>query len=159
MALKDTVLARVVTFLRVELEEDVTGLSGSTTLGDDLGFSPGFIDDEFRRRIEEWFGDLKVDVGAGTWDESSDLSGVSKDLIDASSISTAPAYRAHVILLTEAAWDEEIGSETIPVLDRPKARDALNDALRTLLLRDVALSDLSGSREAILPRLIARMIV
>ena len=85
MALKDTILARVITFLRVELKEDVSGVDGETTLGKDLGFSPGFIDDEFRRRVEDWFADQKVDIAPGTWDESSDLAGLASDVIAASS--------------------------------------------------------------------------
>jgi hypothetical protein len=159
MALKDTILARVVTFLRVELAEDVSGVSGATTLGADLGFSPGFIDDEFRRRLQEWLADLAVAIAPGTWDESSDLSEVTKNVLAASSTTTVPAYRDHVTALTQAAWDADIGADTIPVADRPAARAALNRALRTLLLRDVALSDLAGSRDAIVPRIVARMIV
>jgi hypothetical protein len=159
MPLKDTILARVVTFLRVELGEDVSDVNGDTTLGANLGFSPGFIDDEFRRRVQEWFADLDVDIGAGRWDEASDVAGVVKDLLAASSITTASAYRSLVTTLTLTAWDEKIGTDTIPVADRPAAQGALNKVLKTLLLRDVALSDLAGTRAAIVPRIVARMIV
>jgi hypothetical protein len=161
MSLPTTIVDRLKKFFRVVMQIPSTKLTDKTALGDSpLVFEDTFIDSDLRHRINRWFEDMVDPFPGGQWDSTSTLGGIAKDVIDASKIEDVTQYRAHAGEEANHALDREIGAggTSVPTADRPAARDHLNGALVDLLLRDIALADLSGQRQDIVDALVARMV-
>jgi len=165
MALSDTVLARFKKLLRVELKvkpQDIARVTPATALGDaPLTFDDQFIDTDLRHRINHWFEDLIDPQKPGSWDAASTVGGVVGDVVDASEVADLAGYRLHVERRSAIALDRAIGTSApnVPVADRPRVQATLNVSLETLLIRDVSLGDLSGSRQDVIDSLVGRMVV
>jgi hypothetical protein len=165
MALSDTVLARFKKLLRVELNikpQDIVKVTPTTGLGAaPLTFDDHFIDTDLRHRINNWFEDLIDPQKPGSWDAESTVGAVVGDVVDASEVPDLAGYRLHVERRSAIALDRAIGTSTpnVPVADRPRVQATLNISLLTLLIRDVSLDDLAGSRQDVIDNLVGRMVV
>jgi hypothetical protein len=161
MSVKETVQARLRKLLRDEFSIDITKSTPKSTLGESpMGFDDTFIDTEFRDRTNDAFDDLVEPFPPGTWDGESSLGAVGDEIIEESGMSSIAKYRSHVTERVDRALTvEEVPETGVPVARREEVRDALNESLAPLLLRDVALKDLAGSRENVRNGIVARMII
>jgi hypothetical protein len=165
MSLADTVIARFKKLLRVELAvkpPDIAKLTAQSTLGGaPLGFDDEFVNTDLRHRINTWFEEMSEPLPNGTWDGTSTIGVVAADLVNASAIDDEASYLAHATDRAAIALDRAIGASTpsVPVADRPRVQTALNVSLQTMLIREVALGDLAGSRDDIIDDVVGKMIV
>jgi hypothetical protein len=161
MSLKSTIFDRVRKCLRVVLGANTAGVTPGDALGDPpLNYTDSFINTNVRHHVNGWFADLGVTMGPNAWDATSTLGDVSDDVIADAGLADMAAYRKGVTAATHLALDHEVGASAnaVPVADRPLVRDDLNGALRTVLLTDVTLDDLKGSRAEIVAALVGRML-
>jgi hypothetical protein len=159
MAMKDTVFARLRRLLRAEFKIDISKVTLESKLGGSpMGFTTLVVNTELRPAINKFFADLISPFGPGKWDEDSTIGDVVGDILKASSVTTIPAYRNHVKQRVQTAL-AAVGNGGVPVAQRPAVRATLNKELFTLLLRDVTLADLAGSKSDIVDAIMDRMVV
>jgi hypothetical protein len=161
MSLRDTVVERTRKLLRVQFEINVAGVTAKTKLGTDgIGFDDIFINGEFRARTNRWFEDMSDAIPPDSWDEDTSVGGVADDVVDASDLASPAGYRAHATARVNEVLDANgIPQTGVPQDQRQAVMDDLNTRLLTLLLRDVSLDKLEGSRADVVENVVRRMVI